>query len=152
MYESGIKYTRTPQERVDEELSWKRPDTAFFAAGACHILAFTFQDMFPDLNIQIKHIMPAARFNGAGSHVYALEGEWAFDFNGWSKESELLAATEEAYRAAHPGWEYELVTFTDDLEASCEKYSHRKPEDFAHLPFERAEAFIRQFDSRPPQR
>jgi hypothetical protein len=43
MYQPGIVFKRTPEERADIFLAWKRDDKAFFAAGACHILAFLFQ-------------------------------------------------------------------------------------------------------------
>ncbi|MBE1611454.1 hypothetical protein [Actinopolymorpha pittospori] len=32
-------YRRTPAQRADQRLAWERPDEAFFASGACHILA-----------------------------------------------------------------------------------------------------------------
>jgi hypothetical protein len=40
--EAAITYRRTPQQRADVSLSWARPDRAFFAAGAGHILAYRF--------------------------------------------------------------------------------------------------------------
>ncbi|MFE2612861.1 hypothetical protein ACFXA2_04510 [Micromonospora chalcea] len=33
-------FRRTPQERADQRLAWERADQPFFAAGACHILAW----------------------------------------------------------------------------------------------------------------
>jgi len=42
MYRPAGMFRRTPEERADQEVSWRRTDQAFFAAGACHILAWEF--------------------------------------------------------------------------------------------------------------
>lgn len=151
MYESTLKYTRTPAERADQFLSWQRSDKAFFASGACHILAYVFKDLHPDRNIQLIYIQPPKKFNGAGTHVYALDDEWAFDFNGWSKEDELLKTTKAAYQKKHPGWDYQKIIITDDLETFCKKKFHRPPAYFAYLPWERAYKYIKTFDEFPPR-
>ncbi|HEX3588635.1 MAG TPA: hypothetical protein VHV74_03310 [Pseudonocardiaceae bacterium] len=49
MYQPPSAVARTPLERADQLASWQRPDQAFFAAGACHILAFAFLEAFPGL-------------------------------------------------------------------------------------------------------
>jgi len=40
-------YRRTQAEREDQLLSWQRGDRAFFAAGACHILAWRSRPISP---------------------------------------------------------------------------------------------------------
>ena len=47
MYRSSAQFRRTPAERADQMLSWNRDDVRFFAAGACHILAFAFLEVYP---------------------------------------------------------------------------------------------------------
>ena len=151
MYESSITYHRTPEERADQSLSWKRTDKAFFAAGACHILAFTFKGLHPDRNIKIIFIR--AKSNGSkAAHVYVLDGEWAFDFNGWTKEKELLEVTESEHKKRHsPDWDYDRIIIKEDLETFCKNNNHRLPTDFAHLPLERARNYIKQFSNTPPK-
>ena len=39
-------FRRTPAERADQELAWRRPDQAFFAAGACHIHRHRLPEQF----------------------------------------------------------------------------------------------------------
>ncbi len=73
MYEPGIKYWRKPEEKANQFLSWKRNDKAFFASGACHILAFTFTYLHPDKNLALIHIKPKGKFSG--NQVYAIDGE-----------------------------------------------------------------------------
>ena len=34
------RFRRTPLERSDQRIAWDRTDEAFFAAGACHVLAY----------------------------------------------------------------------------------------------------------------
>jgi hypothetical protein len=46
-------YRRTQAERDDQLLSWQRGDRAFFAAGACHILAWTCRELYPGRPIGI---------------------------------------------------------------------------------------------------
>lgn len=151
MYKSGINYERTAAERADQFLAWNRSDDAFFAAGACHILAFTFYNLYPNRELTLVLLQPHQQFKGQGTHVYAVDGEWAFDFNGWSKEADLLAATREAYGKKYPGWDFDRVDIKDDLETFCHKNNHRAPAYFAYLPWERTYAYIKQFDERPPQ-
>lgn len=82
-YESGIHLTRTPHERRDQLASWRRSDRAFFASGACHILAYEMLRHLPAMQFYIETIRP--RHGIAGTHAYVTDGEWAFDFNGWSR-------------------------------------------------------------------
>lgn len=132
-------------------MAWSRSDKAFFAAGACHVLAFTFHDLHPDEGYEIIHIKVNSQ-DANGTHVYESDGEWAFDFNGWTKETELLHETEKAERSAYPNWTYERIVVKEDLEAFCKNNNHRPPAYFAYLPWERTYKYIEQFDSKPPDK
>lgn len=143
MPESTKKYERTSEEFKDQQLSWERDDKAFFASGACHILAYTFANKLVDSNYKIIFIKPSQQFGSIGTHVYVTDGEWAFDFNGWSKESDLLRVNEEAYQTAHEGWTYEKVEPDVDLETFCKDNNHRLPKDFAGDVVARAEEYIK---------
>ena len=147
MYEPSRKYKRTPEQRKNRLLAWERNDKAFFAAGACHILAFTFFELHPDEGYEIIFIKPP---NANGTHMYVSDGAWAFDFNGWTKEKELLEETKKAERQGNPDWDFERIIIKDDLETFCKKHAHRPPAHFAHLPWERAYKYIERFPSAPP--
>jgi hypothetical protein len=83
-YDPPINYKRTDAERSDQTLAWQRSDKAFFAAGACHILAWTFLEIYPAAGF---HPMGLRRVGQAhADHVYVTDGTWAFDHDGWTLE------------------------------------------------------------------
>src|ERR1044072_3763268 len=103
-YQPSLLFDRTPEERKDPFLSWRRTDQAFFAAGACHILAELFRQLHQDEGFEIIYLKPLAGL--PGNHVYVSNSTWAFDHNGWTREAELLVATKAAYQRRYPGWRY----------------------------------------------
>jgi hypothetical protein len=145
-------FDRTPEERRDPFLSWQRDDQAFFAAGACHILAELFTQLHQHEGFKMIYIKPGK--GHAGNHMYASDGTWAFDHNGWTKENVLLTETETAYKMKYPGWNYARVVIEpgiDSLEKFCKANNHRLPWQFAHLPWERACNYIKRFPDAPPK-
>jgi len=148
MYETSHKYKRTDVQRKNQRLSWQRSDKAFFASGACHILAYTFFDLHRNEGYKIIGLDTG---QGYASHVYISDGNWAFDFNGWTKEEELLSVTESISKEINPNWSYKRMLIEDDLETFCEKNYHRRPAYFLHLPWERTYNFISQFSDTPPE-
>lgn len=147
MYECGIKYSRTQEERNDVFKSWSRPDKNFFASGACHILAQLFISLHPELKPQMVHIKPKKGY--IGDHVYVKCGDWAFDFNGWTKESELLEVNKISYRAKYPGWSCSTYVIKSNFSEWCHKTNHRTPEFFPELPWKRAYDYIQIFPTSP---
>lgn len=95
------------------------------------------------------HIKPSDGF--PGNHVHASNGVWAFDHNGWTKETELLEMTEQAYKVRYPEWSYKRVIVTEYLETFCSNNNHRKPWQYAYLPWERAYNYIMKFSNSPPE-
>jgi len=96
------------------------------------------------------YIKPSEGFSG--NHVYASNGKWAFDHNGWTKENVLLKFTEQAYSEKYPGWTYQKIVIEDSigsLEDFCKQNFHRLPWQFAYLPWERAYNYIKQFSEKP---
>lgn len=146
-YVPTLSYTRTDAERRDPFLSWKRSDEHFFASGACHILAFLFVQLHQHENFRAVLLRP--KEGAPGTHVFATDGTWAFDFNGWTSEAELLRATRLSYETAYPGWDFDVVTISDSIEEFARQHNHRTPQNFAFLPWERAYTFIGRFDSSP---
>lgn len=81
--------------------------------------------------------------------MYATNGTWAFDHNGWTLEKELLDVTTKTYEEKYAGWNYERIIIKDDLETFCRNNNHRPPAHFAYLPWERAYKYVKKFDSIP---
>ncbi|HSX02699.1 MAG TPA: hypothetical protein VLI05_05310 [Candidatus Saccharimonadia bacterium] len=148
MYKPGYLFSRTPEERRDPFLFWKREDQPFFAAGACHILAEMFRQLHEGEDFQMIYLKP--NIDRAGNHVYISYGDWAFDRNGWTLEKEMLDTISTAYKGHHPGWEVERIVIEEDFETFCRTTGHRLPWQFAYLPWERAYNFIKQFSDQPP--
>lgn len=149
MYKPSYLFDRTPEEKVDQFKSWARDDQAFFTSGACHILADLFVQLHGDEDFYKIHIKPAKGFSG--NHVYATNGEWAFDHNGWTKEKVLLETTAKAFRNRYPAWDYERRIIEEDFETFCKENNHRLPWQFAYLPWERAYNYIHKFSRKPPE-
>jgi hypothetical protein len=147
MYRPGIIYTRTPDENQDIFKAWARPDEAFFAAGACHILGHLFFWMHRHEGFKLTHIRPTK--GDVGHHMFASNGEWAFDFNGWTREKDLLQSYTAAYKKEYPGWSYEKIIYEHGLFDKPE--DHMPPEFFPHLPWERAYKYIQRFPTQPPK-
>ena len=146
---STLGFMRSDAERRDQFVAWARDDVAFFAAGACHILAYAFADLHCDEGFVPLLIRP---YSGSrGVHMCATDGTWAFDFNGWTLEEELLRVNAESYMAAHPGWGYERIVINQSLETFCATHRHRLPGDFAHSPWDRALKYIERFPVAAPR-
>jgi hypothetical protein len=129
------KYRRTPLERADQRVAWQRSDQAFFAAGACHILAWVCRESYPDRLIGIIGL----RFAGEHQvfHVYATWNDWAFDHSGWSSESQLFTVNQD-----FEGRPLERVTITADLAAFCAEHHSRTPTQYWRDPLPRARDYL----------
>jgi hypothetical protein len=136
-------YARTPEERADQATSWARPDHAFFAAGACHVLAWSFLDAYPDAGFLAVGLRVVGHPNA--SHVYVSDGTWAFDHNGWTYEAELLAVTRADYATHQPGAVLERLALGFDLAAFCAAHNSRLPAQYAHDPRPRARSYLARF-------
>lgn len=150
-YKPSFALGRTPEEKRDMFKAWARDDRAFFADGACHILAYLFVQLHQHEGYRMVYLKPAEGF--VGNHVYASNGEWVFDHNGWMKEKELLALTEKVYMEKYPEWHYERIPIENSmtvLEDFCRANLHRLPWQFAYLPWERAYRYIKRFSDMPP--
>lgn len=151
MYEPGLLYARSPEERRDPFLAWQRKDKAFFASGACHILAHMFLSLHVGEGFELIYIRP--KDDKPGNHLYASNGIWAFDYNGWTHEEEMLAMTRQAYAKEYPGWDFERIVIKEGLPRYIAAGDHklRPPEYFPFPPWERAYKYIQQFDAQPPE-
>jgi hypothetical protein len=148
MYKPGLLFERTLKERKDPFLFWNREDQAFFASGACHILAEMFRQLHYGENYSVVFIKP--KNDLPGTRVYVTNGIWAFDHNGWTLEKELKRVTKAAYSEKYLAWSCEYVVVKDDLETFSRNNNHRQPWQYAYLPWERAHNYIKQFPNSPP--
>ncbi|WP_191837303.1 hypothetical protein [Catellatospora chokoriensis] len=135
------KYRRTPLERADQQVSWERSDQAFFAAGACHILAWVCRESHPDKSIELTGLRLAAE--PQVFHVYATWNDWAFDHSGWNPESQLFTVNQD-----FEGRPLDRVRITADLAAFCAEHHSRMPHQYWQDPLPRAHGYLRRYS--PP--
>lgn len=131
-------WRRSEAERVDQRLSWVRTDRAFFAAGACHLLAWTCRATYPDEMIGIASLVLAGE--NLAYHTYAIWGGWAFDHCGWNQESDLVAANEQ-----YEGKSSQRIQVTTDLGQFCQDHHHRMPHEYWDDPRPRARAYVSRY-------
>ncbi len=148
MYKPSFLFDRTPEERKDPFLFWQREDQAFFAAGACHILAEMFRQLHQGEDFQV--VFMKAKEGYPGAHVYIRSGEWIFDHNGWTLEKEMIDTVKAGFSERYPGWDFDQINIEEDLETFCRNNNHRLPWQFAFLPWERAYNYIKKFPSQSP--
>jgi hypothetical protein len=141
-YRSPTAYRRTPAEMADQALSWARPDRDFFAAGACHILAWTILDARPGSGLRPVGLRRAGEPHPF--HVIAEDGAMAFDYAGWTARAELMAVIGEAVAAERPGTAVEELVLPRELEAFCARHRHRLPDQFAGDVWARARSYLRR--------
>jgi hypothetical protein len=131
---SGV-FRRTPLERTDQRVSWERPDQAFFASGACHILAWVCQESYPDRPIELAAMFLAGERHPL--HVYAAWDGWGFDSSGWNLESELLKVN-----ADFEGRPAERREITVGVAEFCGAHAHRMPHQYWRDPLPRARRYV----------
>jgi hypothetical protein len=146
-YQSPTTHRRTPAELADQALSWARPDRSFFAAGACHILAWTFVQTAAGRGFATRGLRRAGEPHPF--HVVADDGAWAFDYAGWTERARLLAVIGDAVNAERPGTVVEVLDLDGDLETFCALHNHRRPDQFAGDVRARALAYLTTFTESP---
>ena len=116
-------------------MAWERADQAFFAAGACHILAWVCRDTYPQHQIELA----AVRFPGERQvfHTFATWSGWAYDHSGWNPEPEVLAVNE-----AFEGRPLERIAITTGLADFCDEHFHRLPDQYWRDPLPRAREYV----------
>ena len=145
-YIPASRYRRTAAERADQLLSWQRSDKAFFAAGACHVLAWAFLQRYPAAGFAPVGLQESGE--PVVSHVYVGDGRRAFDHDGWTLEDELLTVTRAATAGQAPGTLVERLALPGELTAVCARHNSRLPSQYAFDPWPRALAYIARFE--PP--
>lgn len=148
MYQPASRLARTPAEQADQDLSWQRCDERFFAAGACHILAWTFLRTHPNAGFRAVGLRLAGE--QYAWHVYVTDDVWAFDYYGWTPEQELLEVTQAEKAGTGDKRPLQRVELPSDLTVFCREHFHYEPHEFAELPWARAQAYLARFAAEPP--
>jgi hypothetical protein len=142
-------FKRTPLERSDQRVAWERADEAFFAAGACHVLAYRCAAAYPSIPIGIRAMRRVD--DGAVAHVVASWRGWLFDFNGWRPAPDLLGANEDFERVR-----FDLYPIETGIEDFCARWNHRLPSRYHQDATSRADRYVRRFmppfDAEPTPR
>ncbi|MGB8355697.1 MAG: hypothetical protein WCD79_17490 [Chthoniobacteraceae bacterium] len=140
---------RTAAQKNDPHASWHRPDRAFFASGACHILADAFLQRFPHSAYHAVLIQP--RNQARGTHLFVTDGATAFDYHGFSGHDRLISFYFRHLQRRFPGWHADLITIHEppSSAAFCQQHNHREPHQFLHDPTPRAENFLTRLLKQP---
>jgi hypothetical protein len=146
-------YRIAGNKKQDPPLRWNLPDRAFFACGACHILAYAFLERYGTSYRRALWLKPAPGFTG--NHIVVDGGDWIFDYHGYSKRESFLAHTHRKAARWWPGWQVSLVELPTDVlvsEAKSKTYDRlwlREPGQFLHDALPRARAFLDRFPPPP---
>ena len=134
--------------KKDAYSSWHRPDRAFFASGACHILAHVFCAQFADGGFSPHLILPRKGFRG--THVFVFNGRMSFDYHGLTLGDRLLRSYFRKLGRRFRGWEADVIPIPHSLIGPefCAAYSHRRPDQYLHDPIPRAERFLERLLTR----
>lgn len=138
--------------KLDPRQRWALPDRVFFACGACHILAYAFQQKFGPQGRRAIWIKP--RDGLSGNHIFVAWGDWAFDYHGYSKRERLLAHYTRRARHHLPGWDATLeelpfeALVSEQKSLAFEGLWLREPGQFLEDALPRAHAYLARF--RPP--
>jgi hypothetical protein len=140
---------RTPgYSKRDPERRWAVPDRVFFAAGACHILAYAFLRRYPAAGARALWLRPES---GVGNHIFVAGRDWAFDYHGYAPLDRFLAHSAARAGRLWPGWQATRVELPAEIlisEAKSKTYDGlwlREPGQFLHDALPRAEAFLDRF-------
>jgi hypothetical protein len=129
-------------------MRWSLPDRVFFAAGACHILAYAFLERHFCFGAKALWLRPEA---GIGNHVFVACGDWAFDYHGYALLDRFLSHSRRRAQRLWPGWHAQLVELPREVlvsEAKSKTYGGlwlREPGQFLHNALPRARAFLNRF-------
>ena len=135
-------YRPAPGTKQDPVRRWALPDRAFFAHGACHILAGVYLRNSPRHGFRAERIVANAPY--PGNHIYVTDGTLCFDYRGYCARDRLLAwyATQQAGHM--PQWRGTVEAVRFDLldTAALNARLMRGPDQYLHDPIPRARAFV----------
>ena len=140
---------RTLGAKRDPVKQWNLPDRVFFAAGACHILAHTFLELYPESGFQSVWIRPSA--GHTGNHVVLVRNDLVFDYHGYSPWPRYWAHTLRRANQWWPEWSADLVRIRKEALMSRREAGDyaglwmKEPQEFLFDPIARARNYLRRF-------
>lgn len=134
---------RTEAQKKDQALSWQRGDRAFFASGACHILAHVFLQECAHQKYRPFMILPNSGFRGG--HVYAASDDTVFDYHGFSVKAHFLEHYFRKMKRFFPGWSATVFEVRDFMSpAFLREFNCRAPSQYWADPLPRAKVFVQR--------
>jgi hypothetical protein len=140
---------RTPGAKRDPIKQWALPDRVFFAAGACHMLAFAFLERYPHSGFEAKWIRPAA--GHTGNHIVVVRDGCVFDYHGFADWSRYWTHAVRRANQWWPGWSAAVVNIRMDALVSRRRAREyeglwmKEPQEFLFDPSARAGRYLERF-------
>jgi hypothetical protein len=140
---------RTPGSKRDPVKQWALPDKVFFAAGACHILAYAFLEAYPESRFEPVWIRPIE--GHTGNHVVVVRGGVVFDYHGYASWSAYWAHTKRRADQRWPGWDADVVALCPEALVSNSRARDydglrmKEPKHYLFDPLPRARNYLRRF-------
>jgi hypothetical protein len=124
---------------------WRRSDEIFFAAGACHILAHVFVEVYPSSGFRPFVIVPVV--GERGYHVFVARDDVAFDARGYRARHQLIAEHVERQRVRDASWDCRITALDVPVVTPefCARYRHLSFDDYPMNPEPRALVYLSQF-------
>ncbi|MEO1365029.1 MAG: hypothetical protein AAFU86_14790 [Pseudomonadota bacterium] len=135
-------YRPAPGTKQDPARRWALPDRAFFAHGACHILAGVYLRDPPRHGFRAERIVPNGPY--PGNHIYLTDGTLCFDYRGYCARDRLLAWYAAQQAKYTPQWRGTIEAVRFDLldTAALNARQMRGPDQYLHDPIPRARTFV----------
>jgi len=140
----------SPEIKKDPRKRWELSDELFFSNGACHILAYTFLEKYPDQNFKAVWIRPV--MGHPGNHIYVTNGEIAFDYTGLRNRINLSDSYKREMQRVFYQWDCDEIDLPKDVlisEEKSKKYKGlwlREPKDFFDDPIARAKKYLGRYN------
>lgn len=128
---------------------WELPDNIFFAAWACHILAFAFLEKYKDMDFKPYWIKPKEWYTW--NHIFVSNGKVVFDYKWFTNKYDYINNLESFMKSVFYEWDYEIIEIPKRIlisEEESKKYDWlwlREPNQFLHNALPRAEKYLNIF-------
>lgn len=142
---------RTPGSKRDPIKQWRLPDRVFFAAGACHILAYAFLESYPESGFEPQWIRPVGAHTG--NHIVLTRGDVVFDYHGYSRWNAFWTHTRRRANQWWPGWDADIVPISRRALVSNEAalpydgLHMKEPQHYLFDPLPRAQKYLQRFSA-----
>ena len=140
---------RTPGAKRDPIKQWALPDRVFFAAGACHMLAYAFLELYPESGFAPVWIRPVP--GHTGNHIVLVRDARVFDYHGYSEWDCYWAHTIRRANQWWPGWAADMVHVRKQAlvsRAHAREHSGlwmKEPQEYLGDPLVRARRYLQRF-------